>query len=169
MSLPPLDPTLYGLPVLAIPDELEERHGRRTKNGKMADEDVDSTSVRPDMGAAAGVAARERASPRKRRSGGLNKRKRKDGEDGDASYPAKRTRIPRGQNGGEEETVLDSVPNVEMVVDEMAEKRRSTRSRGAPMPNKRRESTDSSGTNTTGIDDNTHENRGNNSQKEQEL
>jgi len=169
MSLPPLDPTLYGLPVLAIPDELEERHGRRMKNGKMAEEDVDSTSVRQDMSAAAGVAARERASPRKRRSGGLNKRKRKDGEDGDASYPAKRTRIPRGQTGGEEETGLESVSNVEMVVDEMAEKRRSTRSRGAPITTKRRESSDSSGTNTTGIDDNNHENRGNNSQKEQEL
>jgi hypothetical protein len=169
MSLPPLDPTLYGLPVLAIPDELEDRHGRRTRNGggKLAEEDVDSTIVRQDMSAVAAVAARERASPRKRRTGGVNKRKRKDGDDGDASYPAKRTRLPRGQNGGEEETVPELVSNVETVGDETVEKRRSMRSRGAPIPTKRRESTDSSGTNTTGIGDPIH--RGTNSQKEQEL
>ena len=164
MSLPPLDPTLYGLPVLAVPDELEERHGRRTKHRKMVEEDVDSTIVRQSMSAVAAVAARERASPRKRRNWGANKRKRKDGDDGDATYPAKKTRLPRGQNGGEEETVPESVANVEMVGgDEMVEKRRSTRSRGATAPTKRRESTDSSGTNTTGIDDNSLE------KKEQEL
>jgi hypothetical protein len=167
MSLPPLDPTLYGLPVLAISDELEDRHGCRTKNANIAEEDMDNTSVRQDMSVVSAAAARERASPRKRRSGGVNKRKRKDGDDGDATYPAKRTRIPRGQNGAEEETVLESPSNVEMVVDEMVEKRRSTRSRGGLIPTKRRESTDSSGTNTTGVDDNSHENRGNN--KEQEL
>lgn len=166
MSLPPLDPTVYGLPVLAVPDEREERHGRRTKHGggKIPEEEVDS--VRQDMSAVAAVAARERASPRKRRAGGVNKRKRKDGDDGDASYPAKKTRIPRGQNGGEEETGHDSGSNVEMVGDE---KRRSKRSRGAAVSSKRRESTDSSGTNTTGIDDPSHESKENNSQKEQEL
>jgi len=118
----------------------------------MAEEEVNS--VRQDISAVAAVAARERASPRKRRTGGVNKRKRKDGEDGDASYPAKRTRIPRGQNGGEEETGFESASNVEMAGDEMVEiqKRRSTR-RGAAIPAQRRESTDSSGTNTTGIDE----------------
>lgn len=160
MSLPPLDPTQYGLPVLAVPDELEGRHGRRTKNArpKMTEERVES--VRPDMSAVAAVAARERGSPRKRRTAGLNKRKRKDGEDGDATYPAKRTRIPRGQNGAEEETGHDSASNVG---DETIEKRRSKRSRGAPTSTTRRESTDSSGSNTTGVEDPS------NSQKEQEL
>lgn len=169
-SLPPLDPTLYGLPVLATSDELEERHSRRIKSsgGKIAEEEVGR--VRQDISAVAAVAARERASPRKRRTLGVNKRKRKDGDDGDPSYPAKRTRIPRGQNGGEEETGFDSASNVEMVGDEVEiQKRRSTRSRGATNPVQRRESSDSSGTNTTGIDDRTHEIKGNVSQKDQEV
>ena len=153
MSLPPLDPTSYGLPLLAVPDELQGR--RRSIHGKRNREaEDDGESIRQGMSAIAAVAAREKASPRKRRTGGGNKRRRKDGDDGDASYPAKRTRIQRGQNG-EEETGVDSLDiGGDGTLPELVEKRRSARSRGGTTTAvSTRRSSSSSGETTPGIND----------------
>ena len=85
MSLPPLDPTLYGLPLLSIPDEIEERQSRHSsKQLVVKTRDVEEELPTPTVSAVAAVAAREtkdRASPRKRRNGGGPKRKRKDVEE----------------------------------------------------------------------------------------
>jgi hypothetical protein len=156
-SLPPLDPTLYGLPVLAVPDGLEERQSGsgRKKNGvgtrkrsRDVEEDV-SESTRQGNGLSGDVAVAERTSPRKRRTGGGgNKRKRKDGEEADASYPAKKTRVPRGsQNGGDDgdDAVVEGQSNSNEVVgdvSDLVEKRRSRRNRGGTAA-VRRESSES--------------------------
>lgn len=147
-SLPPLDPVLYGLPVLAVPDLLRDRQSGsgRIKNGgwtrkRSQDVEVDE-SIRQgnSVSGAPVVATQEVKSPRKRRiGGGSSKRKRKEGDDGDANYPAKKTRVPRGsQNGGDDcddvtTTTLDGQPNSNEVVgdvSDLVEKRRSTRNRG---------------------------------------
>ncbi|KAF8972949.1 hypothetical protein BDZ97DRAFT_1610046, partial [Flammula alnicola] len=158
MSLPPLDPTLYGLPMPAIPDEIEPRASSRARRPAAKSREVEEVapSVSPTVSTIAAVAAREakeRPSPRKRRTGGA-KRKRKDADDGDATYPAKRTRMPRGvaNQGVEEDALLDvAQPNeAEIIPETLPElsdtaKRRSTRSRGSL---KRR---DSSASETTSI------------------
>ena len=155
MSLPPLDPTAHGLPLLAIPDDLQDKRRSIHGAGKRSREaEDDGECIRQGMSAVAAVAAREKASPRKRRTGGGNKRRRKDGDDGDASYPAKRTRIQRGQNG-EEETGVDSLDiGGDGTLSEMVEKRRSARSRGGTTTAvSTRRSSSSSGETTPGIND----------------
>lgn len=155
LSLPPLDPTLYGLPELPVPDELEERQFRKPSKklqGKNREAEEEVETPVPTVSAVAAVAAqelKERASPRKRRNGnggGGPKRKRKDVEDGDATYPAKRTRLPRGaatQNGEEDVTAdmgsIGETATEVLLSDDLVEKRRTTRSRGG----KGRESSES--------------------------
>ncbi len=145
-SLPPLDPTLYGLPVLAVPDGLEDRQSGsgRKKNGvgtrkrsRDVEEDVsESGNGLSGVAVVAAQEAKERTSPRKRRTGGGgNKRKRKDGDEADTSYPAKKTRVPRGsQNGGDDhDDAVEGQSNSNEVggdVSDLVEKRRSTRNRG---------------------------------------
>jgi hypothetical protein len=85
---------------------------------------------------------KEKPSPRRRRAagGGGSKRKRKEGDDDDATYPAKRTRIPRGANQNQaleddiipESTVhvADGASTPEPAPDDRQPERRSTRSRG---------------------------------------
>jgi hypothetical protein len=115
----------------------------------------DPATVSLTVSTVAAVAAREvkdRPSPRKRRGGG-GKRKRKDADDGDATYPAKRTRIPRGtagQNVEEEpptEVTQFDVPAIMESFSDLSEpiKRRSTRAKGSL---KRR---DSSASETTSV------------------
>ncbi|KAF9529295.1 hypothetical protein CPB83DRAFT_853038 [Crepidotus variabilis] len=155
MSLPPLDPARYGLPLLSVSDELEDRQpSRSSKRPATKSQEIEDEIPATTVSAVAAVAAREakeRASPRKRRNGGTGgggaKRKRKEVDDGDATYPAKRTRLPRGaanQGLEEEEAPLDITPAaIDVAAESLAdlvEKRRSTRSRGGA---KRRSSSES--------------------------
>ncbi|KAF9047293.1 hypothetical protein BJ165DRAFT_1464958 [Panaeolus papilionaceus] len=135
MSLPPLDAALYGLPVIQFPEEIEKPYAASKSSPPKANDEDNDTPV-PTVSSIAAVAAREakeRPSPRKRRNNG-GKRKRKDAEDGDGTYPAKRTRAPRGTHGlvGDDDSALESV--VEAAIPEsysdLAESiaRRTTRS-----------------------------------------
>ncbi|KJA27762.1 hypothetical protein HYPSUDRAFT_34903 [Hypholoma sublateritium FD-334 SS-4] len=158
LSLPPLDPTHYGLPILANPDKIESKPSLRTRRSPTKPREVEkeTSPIAASVSAIAAVAAqevKERASPRKRRAGGA-KRKRKDPEDADATYPAKRTRHPRGANGQgvDDDSVADGPQpeEVEPVAEAAPElsdsaKRRSTRGKGSI---KRR---DSSASETTSI------------------
>lgn len=158
LSLPPLDPTRYGLPILANPDKIESKPSLRTRRSPTKPREVEDepSPIASSVSTIAAVAAqeiKERASPRKRRAGGA-KRKRKDPEDADATYPAKRTRHPRGANGQgvDDESVADGAQpeEVEPVAEAAPElsdsaKRRSTRAKGSI---KRR---DSSASETTSI------------------
>ena len=161
MSLPPLDPTLFGLPVRAVPDEaFQSKLSGRSRRPTAKLREVDDHPMAPTVSTIAAVAAREvkeRPSPRKRRPG-ATKRKRKDTDDGDATYPAKRTRIPRGITGQnvEEDSVEAAPPNDSTSVPENLSdltentKRRSARSRAST---KRR---DSSASETTSISPSTN-------------
>jgi len=150
MSLPPLDPTLFGLPMRAIPDErFQLKSSSRSRRPTAKLREVDDLQLAPTVSTIAAVAAREvkeRPSPRKRRSGAA-KRKRKDVDDGDATYPAKRTRIPRGTAGQNvEEDFVEVIPlndstvmpeTLSDLVENNNTKRRSARSRAST---KRRDS-----------------------------
>ena len=161
MSLPPLDPTLFGLPTRAIPDEaFQTKSSSRSRRPTAKRREVDDQQIAPTVSTIAAVAAREakeRPSPRKRRPGAA-KRKRKDIDDGDATYPAKRTRIPRGTAGQNvEEDFVEVVPlngstPIPETLSDLAEntKRRSARSRAST---KRR---DSSGSETNSISPSTN-------------
>ena len=150
MSLPPLDPTLYGLPTRAIPNEtFQAKSSSRSRRPTAKLREVEDQQLTPTVSTIAAVAAREvkeRPSPRKRRSGAA-KRKRKDIDDGDATYPAKRTRIPRGTAGQNvEEDFVEVIPlngstlmpeTLSDLVENNNTKRRSARSRAST---KRRDS-----------------------------
>lgn len=151
MSLPPLDPTLFGLPTRATPDEtFQPKSSSRSRRPTAKLREVDDQQLAPTVSTIAAVAAREvkeRPSPRKRRSGAA-KRKRKDIDDGDATYPAKRTRIPRGTAGQNvEEDFVEVIPlngstlimpeTLSDLVENNNTKRRSARSRAST---KRRDS-----------------------------
>jgi len=161
MSLPPLDPTLFGLPTRAIPDDaFQLKLSSRSRRPTAKRREVDDQQMTPTVSTIAAVAAREakeRPSPRKRRPGAA-KRKRKDIDDGDATYPAKRTRIPRGTAGQNvEEDFVEVIPlngstPIPETLSDLAEntKRRSARSRAST---KRR---DSSGSETNSISPSTN-------------
>ncbi|PPQ89570.1 hypothetical protein CVT25_012243 [Psilocybe cyanescens] len=158
MSLPPLDPSEYGLPVPLVSDDIRHNQSGRLKRPAVKPREIEEISLgSATVSTIAVVAAREtkeRASPRKRRPGGA-KRKRKDADDGDAAYPAKRVRVPRGAVGqtAEEDSSLDLMPNNDVgapipeVLSDPTDtsKRRSTRATGSL---KRR---DSSASETTSI------------------
>lgn len=147
ISLPPLNPEDYGLPLLPIPADVEEKSSSRSRRPSAKIRELEEEAVAPTVSSIAAVAAREakeRASPKKRRTGGA-KRKRKDPEDGDATYPAKRTRMPRGQNADEDPAMdVGVVPDLLSDLVESA-KRRPMRAKGGL---KRR---DSSGSDTASI------------------
>ncbi|KAJ4468228.1 hypothetical protein J3R30DRAFT_1686079 [Lentinula aciculospora] len=153
MSLPPLDPTAFGLPVPITIDDDNSRSSSHSKRSgvKLRDAAVETDPIPPvaSVSTVAAVAAREtkeKASPRKKRAGGGGKRKRNSGDDGDATYPAKRTRQPRGgannipddepespdasANGGHLMDIVSSTPGTPMDIPDKPE-RRTTRSRGA--------------------------------------
>ncbi|KAK0241920.1 hypothetical protein EDD85DRAFT_820882 [Armillaria nabsnona] len=106
LSLPPLDPTIFGFPADITVDDDEGRQapgrGKRPAVPAQGAEEEDTKSTTSGTGsvAVAPAAAREvkekASSPRKKRGGG-GKRKRKDADDADATYPAKRTRQSRAQ------------------------------------------------------------------------
>ncbi|KAG7090827.1 hypothetical protein E1B28_009909 [Marasmius oreades] len=148
LSLPPLDPAKYGLPVLARPDTELIAQQAQLQNQQAISYSNGNTSWRTTpTGAEDGgqtsttTTTTEKASPRKRRNGGGggggggNRRKRKETEE-DASYSAanKRPRYPRGANtNGSVNTEEDGPANGETVNVEEEEKRvverRTTRSR----------------------------------------
>jgi len=169
LSLPPLEPSSFGhsTPISVDDSDSARRSSARSRRpaAKLRDAEEDDTPSRPalisNVSAIAAVAAREikeKTSPRKKRAGGGAgaKRKRKDVDDGDATYPAKRTRIPRGaSNLAEEGSPTDDVvplpevtptpePPAELQDDSKRPERRSTRSSGASL--KRRDSSASEAT-----------------------
>ncbi|KAJ7668377.1 hypothetical protein DFH06DRAFT_1084338 [Mycena polygramma] len=165
LSLPPLEPSHFGhsTPISIDDSDSGRRSSARSRRpaAKLRDAEEEDPPSRPpisNVSAIAAVAAREikeKASPRKRRGGGGAgaKRKRKDVDDGDATYPAKRTRNPRGLGNllAEDGSPSDSVvplpevspppPAGEVADDTKRPERRSTRSSGA---SKRRDSSASS-------------------------
>ncbi|KAJ6593725.1 hypothetical protein B0H19DRAFT_32599 [Mycena capillaripes] len=163
LSLPPLEPSYFGhsTPISIDDSDSGRRSSARSRRpaAKLRDAEEEEAPSRPpisNVSAIAAVAAREikeKASPRKRRGGGGAgaKRKRKDVDDGDATYPAKRTRIPRGVGNLDASPTDDPVPLPEVTPtpepvgelqdDSKRPERRSTRSSGA---SKRRDSSASS-------------------------
>ncbi|KAG6908392.1 hypothetical protein DXG01_004821 [Tephrocybe rancida] len=166
-SLPPLDPTSVGLPTPVRSDGSIRSSARaRRPAAKLRDVTVED-ELQPTVPPAAttspilDVEIKEKPSPRKRRAGGGSKRKRREVDDGDATYPAKRTRMPRGasnQFAADEEAPLESImsevtptpePMSEVPEDKQPE-RRSTRSRGSA---RRRDSSasEAASSNSTGV------------------
>lgn len=162
LSLPPLDPTIFGLPAPAhthtedeAPKQTTPRSCRSATKGHETEHDQspfvnDVTSNHtldvPTPSVVAVPEAKDKASPRKRRNGGGGgKRKRKEVDDGDATYPAKRTRVPRGAAAREvavplveEDSLSESlIPGTDgratpesIALEEKRPERRSTRSAG---------------------------------------
>ncbi|OJA18574.1 hypothetical protein AZE42_07948 [Rhizopogon vesiculosus] len=101
LSLPDLDPTAFGLPAPAvIIDDPTRRSSNRTRRPAPKVRDANEPAPSPipfiDVVPAPEPELKDKPTPRKRRSAGSgNKRRRREIDDGDATYPAKRTRIPR--------------------------------------------------------------------------
>ncbi|TFK75312.1 hypothetical protein BDN72DRAFT_510678 [Pluteus cervinus] len=165
-SLPLLDPTTFGLPAQPPTDEDENKRasGRSRRPASKVRDSEEENTTSPTNGAVGDQPpdaptppaptvpeTREKTSPRKRRTGG-GKRKRKEVDDGDATYPAKRTRAPRGaakeqvmeEDSPTEAGMAEGGATPEPVVEEKRPERRSTRSSGI----KRR---DSSASETTSV------------------
>lgn len=168
LSLPPLEPSSFGhTPPISIDDSdsgrrssvRSRRPAAKLRDAAEEDEPPSRPAAISNVSAIAAVAAREikekTFSPRKKRAGGGAgaKRKRKDVDDGDATYPAKRTRNPRGvgnalaEEGSPTESVVP-LPEITSTPDELQDdskriERRSTRSSGA---SKRRDSSASEAT-----------------------
>ncbi|KAJ3567052.1 hypothetical protein NP233_g6615 [Leucocoprinus birnbaumii] len=105
LSLPPLNPADFGLPLPRLSEETSRKSSSNFRAASVKPPDVDEEEISiPSVSSIAAVAANEvkRASPRKRRVGmGGGKRRRKETDDGDATYPAKRTRQTRAGGGDE--------------------------------------------------------------------
>lgn len=143
LSLPLLDPASVGLPtpVKSESDDAIRRSSARARRpaAKLRDVDDDGPVTTTNL-PLHNIDVQEKPSPRKRRGGGGPKRKRREADDGDATYPAKRTRIPRGSvnQQTEEESPSESIaaevtptpePMSEVPEDRKPE-RRSRRARG---------------------------------------
>jgi hypothetical protein len=151
LSLPPLDPSTLGLPnPIRIQDAVRRSSARARRPAAKLRDAEDEVSIPVVTASAIGAIGtrdlKDKASPRKRRAGGTgagSKRKRKEVDDGDATYPAKRTRNPRATgslavDGGSPPSESVGVPEVTPTPEPTAEmqedkkpERRSTRSRGA--------------------------------------
>lgn len=101
LSLPDLDPTAFGLPAPAvIMDDPTRRSSNRARRPAPKVRDANEPAPSPvpsiDIAPAPEPELKEKPSSRRRRpAGGGNKRKRREVDDGDATYPAKRSRNPR--------------------------------------------------------------------------
>ncbi|KAF9007981.1 hypothetical protein BDQ17DRAFT_181487 [Cyathus striatus] len=98
LSLPPLDPASFGLPSPVTSDDNHAAHGPSSHIRSPANHpghEQDDTLTVGTIAAVATQETTEKATPRKRRSAGGSKRKRKDVDDGDPTYPTRRTRLPR--------------------------------------------------------------------------
>lgn len=141
-SLPSLNPTSMGLPCPVGLGDTVRRSSSRARRPAAKLRDGEEEISPPIPPANPEVEEKEKPSPRKRRAGGggASKRKRKEGDDDDATYPAKRTRVPRGVNQNQvleedslaELTVLtvDGMSTSELAPEDRQPERRSTRSRG---------------------------------------
>ena len=140
LSLPELDPTSLGLPPLPVHDSRRSSARARRPPAKLREADEEEASPSPAIAAALPAEARDKASPKKKggaRPGAGVKRKRKEADE-DATYPAKKTRNPRGGPADHPESEVASPPETimappspEPVIDAPEEKkpeRRSTRS-----------------------------------------
>lgn len=163
LSLPDLDPTVFGLPApVAVFDDPTRRASNRPRRpaAKVRDAEDPAASHPPPIipeAPAPESEVKEKPCPRRRRGG---KRKRKEPEDGDATYPAKWPRNPRssGLSGaralsreeGSPALSNRTSPAVDAGRSDLAEEkkpeRRTTRSRGAII---RRSSTASEDTATS--------------------
>ncbi|KAG6820876.1 hypothetical protein H0H93_010220 [Arthromyces matolae] len=137
-SLPPLDPTNVGLPML--PDDLI---ARRIFHDVAIEDEALPLNSRVVSSSLLDIEVREKSTSRKKRTSGGSKRKRRDVEDADGTYPSKRTRTPRGvsnlANGDEEPPIdsatLDTNPPPELmlpILEVLQMERRPTRSQGPP-------------------------------------
>lgn len=156
LSLPDLDPTVFGLPApVAVFDDPTRRssHRQRRPAAKVRDAEDPATSHPPSFIAESPTLeseVREKSSPRRRRGGGPGgRRKRKEPEDGDATYPAKRPRNARssgmasGLSGTRALSKEEGSPTLSNgtspaldagrgdLTEEKKPERRTTRSRGA--------------------------------------
>ncbi|KAJ6558582.1 hypothetical protein DFH09DRAFT_1163268 [Mycena vulgaris] len=165
LSLPPLEPSSFGhsAPISIDDSDSGRRSSARSRRpaAKLRDAEEDDPPIQPapisNVSAIAAVAAREikekAFSPRKKRAGGTKRKRNKDVDDGDATYPAKRTTRTRGAgNAPDDGSPSDSVvplpevtatpePVGDLQDDSKRPERRSTRSSGA---SRRRDSTASS-------------------------
>jgi hypothetical protein len=173
LSLPELEPASLGLPVpMRIDDSIRRASSRaRRPAAKLREAEVEdgSTEFIPEntMAVTTGISSagaatnnaparevKERTSPRKRRSvgGGGARRRRRETDDGDSTYPAKRSRNLRGSAGGVGNTAREASIGVESgmrvedttgivataatnaigYAEEKKPERRSMRSRGLP-------------------------------------
>ena len=129
LSLPPLDLANVGLPILAGSDSFARPH---RSLGKLRDEGDPLLFT----GSTFEGDTREKVNThcRKRRNGGAPRRKRRDADDGDATYPRKRNRVVKGNRSraGDEESSTESVVQVgeTFEAEDKQSERRSTRSKG---------------------------------------
>jgi hypothetical protein len=138
LSLPPLNPADFGLPLPRLLDETSRKSSAHSQRGSTKPPDAEEEDVSiPTVSSIAAVAANEvkRAGPRKRRGGIGGKRKRRETDDGDATYPAKRTRQARGIAGEDNDfedahgqADGDDTPEIDGPAEQRPE-RRSTRSK----------------------------------------
>lgn len=160
LSLPDLDPTAFGLPAPAvIIDDPTRRSSNRARRPapKVRDANepapsVPSIDVAPDPS----PELKDKPTPRRRRPAGSgNKRRRREADDGDATYPAKRTRIPRNSAANTTAHTPTGEPSPPYSLDNSAlgdqdgparPERRTTKSRGTRA---RRDSTASEATVTS--------------------
>ncbi|KAG0704675.1 hypothetical protein DFH29DRAFT_848653 [Suillus ampliporus] len=165
LSLPDLDPTAFGLPAPAvIMDDPTRRSSNRTRRPapKVRDANEPAPSPAPliDVAPAPEPELKDKSNSRRRRpAGGGNKRKRREVDDGDATYPAKRSRNPRSSAANATARTPTGEPSPPDSVDNSAPspadhdgpeekrpERRATKSRGLPT---RRDSTASEATVTS--------------------
>lgn len=165
LSVPDLDPTAFGLPAPAvIMDDPTRRSSNRARRPAPKVRDANEPAPSPvpfiDAAPAPEPELKEKPSSRRRRpAGGGNKRKRREVDDGDATYPAKRSRNPRSSatnatartpTAGEpspysvDNSALSPAPDDPP--EEKRPERRTAKSRGLPL---RRDSTGSEATVTS--------------------
>ncbi|KAA1471744.1 hypothetical protein DENSPDRAFT_837806 [Dentipellis sp. KUC8613] len=171
MLLPRIDPETIGLASnlpITIDDPTRRSSSRaRRPAAKLRDLNGDPTEAGSTVFGPASNAEtlpREKASPRKRRAGGQGgKRKRREVDDADATYPAKRTRNTRGAAGpppsdiGSQAgsvppgTTADASEAGDALEERVVPERRSTRARAAATKSvrARRNSSASEGTQTS--------------------
>lgn len=164
LSLPDLDPTAFGLPApTVIIDDPTRRSSNRARRPAPKVRDANEPAPSPipfiDVVPTPEPEPKDKPTPRRRRPAGSgNKRRRREADDGDATYPAKRTRLPRNSTAaatslavtGEEPSPPSSVDNSAPSAGDQdgpgRPERRTTKSRGARA---RRDSTASEATVTS--------------------
>jgi len=126
-SLPPFDPTSSGLP---NPPGKPNAYAAEQLRPQAADEEGGFTSLTTSGPQNEADGKPESGTQKRRSSGGGTKRKRKDPDDGDSAYPARRARGPaRSVTAQVDDVVVEAKATVRELSEEPLE-RRQTRSRG---------------------------------------